>query len=127
MRKINFFAYITVALSIVLVYTFGELKYEKKLAKTKELWLLEDAEELEQEIDRYKDTIQILAKQNREYEIIIQTIKLKIAQDLENKKKESEVKPHQQSTIPSTPKGYPGQYIPRGHKSPNDINNPFAI
>lgn len=102
MRKINFFAYITVALAIGLVYTFGELKYEKKLAKAKELWLLEDAEELAQEIDRYKETIQILAKQNREYEIILQTIKLKIAeqqQAAQNGEKPKEEKPKTQEEI----------------------------
>ena len=118
LMKTNYFAYATVILTIAIVYIFGELKYEKKMAKTKELWLLEDTAELEEEIENKDEVIQALAKQNKEYEIILGIIKLKMAQDKESKE-QPKAKPHQQSTIPSTPKGYPGIYIPKGQQSPN--------
>lgn len=112
MNKINFFAYISVALTIGLVYTLGELKYEKKLAKTKELWLIEDSEELAQEIDRYKETVQILAKQNREYEIILQTIKLK----MDEARAKGEIKEEKPKTQEEKYKKS-GVYIPPSKKS----------
>jgi hypothetical protein len=120
MKNINYFAYITVILTIALVYVFGELKYEKKMSKTRDLWLLEDASELEDEIDYLNGVIGELSKQNKEYEIILGVIKLKIAQDKEAKgEPKEEVKPSKQSTIPSTPKNYPGKYIPKGQTPPN--------
>lgn len=117
--KINYFAYVSVILTIALVYLFGELKHEKKMSKMRDLWLLEDASELEEQIENQQTTIGALAKQNREYEIILGIIKLKIAQDKESKE-EPKAKP--QSTIPSTPKGYPGKFIPKGQQSPNQGN-----
>ena len=107
---------------IVLVYVFGELKYEKKLSKMKELWLLEDAEELDKEIASLEETVHILAKKNKEYEIILGIIKLNIAKDKEIKKEEPKPKAKPQSTIPSVPKGYPGKFIPKGQQSPNQGN-----
>ncbi len=119
MKNINYFAYATVVLTIVLVYLFGELKYEKKMSKMRDLWLLEDTSELEEEIEGLEATIGVLAKKNREYEIIIGTIKLKIAQDREAKGEPKEpVKPSQQSTIPKLDPNYPGEFIPKGHIPP---------
>jgi hypothetical protein len=125
--KTNYFAYVTVILTIAIVYIFGELKYEKKMAKTKELWLLEDASELEEKIEYKDEVIQALAKQNKEYEIILGIIKLKMAQNKESKEEEPQAKSHQQSTIPSFKKMSPGKFIPKGQKSPNDLNSPFAV
>jgi hypothetical protein len=122
MKNINYFAYVSVILTLVLVYVFGELKYEKKIGKMRDLWLLEDTAELEEQIESKDEVIQALAKKNKEYEIIIGIIKLKIAQDEEIKKEEPKAKPHKQSTIPSTPKNYPGIYIPNGQQSPNQGN-----
>jgi hypothetical protein len=81
----------------------------------RDLWLLEDYSELEEKIEYQESVIQVLAKQNKEYEILFGIIKFKMSQD----KEEPKAKPHQQSTIPSTPKGYPGIYIPKGQQSPN--------
>lgn len=119
MKNINYFAYATVILTLVLVYIFGELKYEKKIGKMRDLWLLEDASELEEKIESQDEVIQALAKQNKEYEIILGIIKLKMAQDKESKE-QPKAKP--QSTIPGTPKGYPGKFIPKGQQSPNQGN-----
>lgn len=129
MEKINYFAYISVALVIALVYTFGELKHEKKIAKSKELWLLEDTSELEVEIERLNDVVKVLAKQNREYEAILTVIKLKMEEAKQGKPMEvpkQELKPQPQTTQPSLfERGYPGTYIPRGELSPNA--NQFRI
>jgi hypothetical protein len=122
MKNINYFAYVSVILTLVLVYVFGELKYEKKIGKMRDLWLLEDASELQEKIDNQDEVIQELAKQNKEYEIILGIIKLKMAQNKEIKKEEPKAKPHKQSTIPSTPKGYPDIYVPNGQQSPNQGN-----
>ena len=122
MKNINYFAYVSVILTLVLVYVFGELKYEKKIGKMRDLWLLEDASELQEKIDNQDEVIQELAKQNKEYEIILGIIKLKMAQNKEIKKEEPKPKAKPQSTIPSTPKGYPGIYIPNGQQSPNQGN-----
>jgi hypothetical protein len=121
MKNINYFAYATFILTIALVYLFGELKHQKTISKTKELWLLEDTSELEDRIDGLEATISILAKQNKEYEIMFAIIKLKIDQDKEVKEEpKEEVKPSQQSTIPKLNPNYPGRYIPKGQPSPND-------
>jgi hypothetical protein len=120
--KTNYFAYATIILTLVLVYIFGELKYEKKMAKTKELWLLNDTADLEEKIDNQEIVIQALAKQNKEYEIIISIIELNIAKDLEIKKEDLKPKAKPQSTMPSVPKGYPGIYIPKDKQSPNQGN-----
>jgi hypothetical protein len=122
MKNINYFAYVSVILTLVLVYVFGELKYEKKIGKMRDLWLLEDASELQEKIDNQDEVIQELAKQNKEYEIILGIIKLKMAQNKEIKKEEPKPKAKPQSTIPGTPKGYPGKFIPKGQQSPNQGN-----
>jgi hypothetical protein len=91
------------------------------MGKTKELWLLEDAEELQVEIDSMNVTIQTLAKQNKEYEIILSMIKLKMAEAREKGEgsKDEKVEPIKQSTIPKLTPNYPGEYIPKGQPSPN--------
>ncbi len=118
LMKTNYFAYATVILTIAIVYIFGELKYEKKMSKTRDLWLLEDTSELEEEIERLQTAVQVLAKQNKEYEIMFSVIKLKIEQNKQDK--DDKVKPSQQSTIPKLDHNYPGKFIPKGQPSPND-------
>jgi len=124
--KTNYFAYATVVLTLLLVYVFGELKYEKKMGKTKETWLLNDTTQLEDKIVCLETTVTELAKQNKQYEIFIAIIKLKLEEDkniktdgLDVNKKEEKPKAKTQSTVPSVPKGYPGKFIPKGQQSPN--------
>ena len=116
MRNTNYFVYATIILTVLLVYLFGELKYEKKIAKMRDLWLLEDTEALEEKLEMQEATIQTLAKQNKEYEIILSMIKLKMAEAREKGEEPSDEKPDpiQQSTIPKRPDNYPGEYIPKG-------------
>jgi hypothetical protein len=129
MNKETFLSYISVILTVGLVYTFGELKYEKKIAKAKELWLLEDTQELEKEIEKLNEVVKVLAKQNREYEAILSVIKLKMEEAKQGKPIEvpkQEPKPQTQKKQPSLfERGYPGRYIPKGEIPPN--SNIFKI
>lgn len=124
MTKINYFAYICVALTIGLVYTLGELKYEKKVAKSKELFLLQDTGALEEQVYSLQEHIQVIEKQNKEYQIILGIIKLKMDESKKNPSvvppqnttpPQKDLKPLPQATIPRMNKDYPGTYIPKGH------------